>query len=109
MTTQFKLNRSAILSLAWAIRKQSGLSWGECQNRAWRVARLRAAMQAGPVGFAYLKEDGSERRALGTLNSELFQYESKGTGKASGSAVVKYWDIEAGAFRSFRAERLLAA
>lgn len=66
-------------------------------------------MQAGAVTFSYQKEDGSTRHATGTLNAELFQYESKGTGKAGSPAVIKYFDLEAGAFRSFRAERLLAA
>lgn len=107
MTTQPKLNRSSILSLAWAIRKQSGLSWGECQRKAWATVRLRSAMQAGPVNFSYTKEDGTTRPAVGTLNAELFQYESKGTSKQASPAVIKYFDLEAGGFRSFRAERLL--
>lgn len=109
MTTQNTLSRSSILALAWAIRKQSALPWGECQRKAWAAVRLRSALQAGPVTFTYTKEDGSTRPALGTLNPSFYQYENKGTGKQASPAVIRYFDLEAGGFRSFRAERLLPA
>ncbi len=108
MATQSKLNRSEILASAWAIRKQTGLNWSECQRSAWRAARLRSALHTGAISFKFTKEDGTTRAALGTLCPSLFHYESKGAGK-SNPAVIKYFDLEAGAFRSFRIERLLAA
>lgn len=107
MTTQPKLNRSSILSLAWAIRKQSALPWGECQRKAWATARLRSAMYTGCISFAYTKEDGTTRHAVGTLDASLFNYENKGKSSQTSPAVIKYFDLTAGGFRSFRAERLL--
>ena len=101
--------RAAALSLAWAIRKESGLPWGQCQRQAWAVAKLRNTLAVAIAEFSYTKENGETRKASGTLCPDLFTYESKGTGAAAKPTVVRYWDIDAGAFRSFRAERLKVA
>ena len=102
--------RSEVLSLAWAIRKQTSLPWGHCQVLAWRSCRLRSALHAGAVSFAYTKEDGTTRTAVGTLSPALFQYESKGSAhKQPSPLVIKYFDLEKQAFRSFHVERLTAA
>lgn len=105
-----KNTRSEVLTMAWAIRKQNtGLTWGQCQASAWRALRLRSALHTGAVKFHYTKDDGSTREAVGTLSPALFQYESKGSGSKENPLLVKYFDLEKQAFRSCRADRLLAA
>ena len=101
-------NRAAALSLAWAIRKESNLTWGQCQRQAWAAVKLRNTLAVAAVEFAYLKENGETRKAYGTLCPSLFTYESKGTGSPAKLTVVRYWDLDAAAFRSFRADRLTA-
>lgn len=98
--------RSFAMSLAWAIRKQTGSDFGQCQRLAWRAARLRSALQAGAVEFEFIKDDGSTRRAYGTLCPALYSYDAKGTAHATASPVIKFYDLNAGGFRSFRADRL---
>ena len=101
--------RSQALSLAWSIRRQNQfLTWGQCQAQAWKVVKLRAALHAGKTTFTYQKNDGEVRQAVGTLNAGFFSYTNKGSDRAELPTVVKYFDLEKNAFRSFRAERILS-
>lgn len=109
MNTNNNNNRAAALSLAWAIRKESNLAWGQCQRQAWAVVKLRNTLAVAAVEFSYLKENGETRKAHGTLSATLFTYENKGTGTPAKPTVVRYWDLDAAAFRSFRADRLTVA
>ena len=105
---QQQINRSEILSLAWAIRRQNQfLTWGQCQAQAWQVVRLRAALRTGATRFTFQKQDGEVREAYGTLNPSLFQYEHKGSDRAENPTAIKYYDLDKNAWRSFRAERIL--
>ena len=103
------MNRSTILTAAHKVRKANPtLSWGECQKQAWAAYRLKEAMQSSIVEFSFVKvSDGSVRTAKGTLNGDLFQYESKGAGIPSSPDVIRYFDMGVGEWRSFRIERLI--
>lgn len=109
MKAQSKFNRSEILTLAWTIYRQNQfLTFGQCQASAWKVAKLRVALRAGETRFTFQKTDGEVRTAVGTLNTSLFTYQHKGTDRAESVAVVKYFDLDKKAWRSFRAERILS-
>lgn len=58
----------------------------------------------GNITFAYEKADGSLRKAKGTLKdiSNLI----KGTGSEN-YKTVRYFDVEANGFRSFKVENLI--
>lgn len=103
------MNRSTILTAAHKVRKANPtLSWGECQKQAWSAYKLKEAMQSSIVEFSFIKvSDGSVRTAKGTLNGELFQYESKGASVPTSPDVIRYFDTEANGWRSFRIERLI--
>jgi hypothetical protein len=102
------MNRSQILTAAHKVRKANpALSWGECQKQAWAAYRLKEAMQSSIVEFSFVKSDQSVRTAKGTLNGDLFQYESKGASVPSSPDVIRYFDTEANGWRSFRIERLI--
>jgi hypothetical protein len=62
-------------------------------------------MKKSVVAFAYEKTDGSLRRAKGTLADVASTI--KGTG-AENYKTVRYYDIDAKGWRSFRAENLIA-
>jgi WYL_2, Sm-like SH3 beta-barrel fold len=107
---QTTMNRSQILTASWKVRKANPtLSWGECQKQAWASYRVKDAMQSGIVEFSFIKvSDGSVRTAKGTLNGELFQYESKGANAPSSPDVIRYFDMGVGEWRSFRVDRFIS-
>lgn len=100
--------KSAIFTSAWAIQRQNptaSFSW--CLRKAWAAHKLRARMQKGAEKFEFIKADGTVRFAVGTLDETQIAYEAKG-GRKSGPAVIAYFDLEVGEFRSFRIDRLVA-
>lgn len=98
-----------VMTLAHSIKKQNVmLTFSQCLAQAWKVVKLRRALRAGVVVFTYQKNDGEVRTATGTLNGDLFQYDRKGTDRAELPNVIKYFDLEKNAFRSFRAERIMS-
>lgn len=100
--------RSYAMKLAHAIKKQNiFLSWGQCQKQAWKVARLKDAMQTRIVNFIYQKQNGEVRTAKGTLSGSFFNYETKNSKRNDPMTAIKYFDWDKQAFRSFRAERIL--
>ena len=84
----------------------------EAFDRTQLVVRLLALLGRGRVTFVYAKTDGSERRAVGTLQPdccpELAAYERKGARMTEPPMdTVTYWDIEACGWRSFKILRLV--
>lgn len=71
----------------------------------WSLYRLTRRMRAGVVRFAYEKADGTLRRACGTLQDIAATI--KGTGRPDDGRTVKYYDIEAAGWRSFKVENLV--
>ena len=76
--------------------------------KAQMINLLKAKLQSGVAHFLYLKKDGSLREAWGTTASNLMKATQNGRG-LSGDAVntVKYFDVEAGGYRSLRYENLV--
>lgn len=109
MKQQGKTTRSEVLSLAWEMKKDgTAPTFGEAQKQAWAVIKAQKAMRSEVVVFAFKKENGETRRAVGTLDQTRFQWTAKGQGETKGSrAVVKYFDLESNGWRAFRAERFL--
>lgn len=99
------INRSTVLSLAWQIRRTTSLTWSECQTAAWNAFKLREALKAGVVNFRFTKADGSIREAVGTLDSNLFEYEAKGEAKPN-PMLVRFWDLEKSEFRCCKVEKI---
>ena len=69
---------------------------------------FKEALKKGEVEFTYLKKDGSERKAKGTLNPEIInaQVDDKKIDQAKRKhfvppTVMVYWDCDAKGFRSF--------
>ena len=87
----------------------------KCAHAFYRLAEWLAK---GLVAFTYMKDDGSIRHAHGTLCdgvSEKFdewkrkQAEKPKEKEPKGESVmhvIKYWDVDKEAFRSFKAENL---
>lgn len=64
---------------------------------------LKEKMRSGEVKFTYLKKDGSERTARGTLNIDIMGTENapKGTGDVYNDNVTRYFDLNSNGWRSF--------
>ena len=76
--------------------------------KAQMIDLLKAKLQSGVAHFIYMKKDGSLREAWGTCAGNLMKATQNGRG-LSGDAVntVKYFDVEAGGYRSLRFENLV--
>ena len=76
--------------------------------KAQMIDLLKAKLQNGVAHFVYIKKDGTLREAWGTCASNLMKATQNGRG-LSGDQVntVKYFDVEAGGYRSTRYENLV--
>lgn len=96
---------SKLMLRAWEMFRTTGKAFAVCLAKAWALWRLTRQMRAGVVRFAYEKADGSLRKACGTLHDVAATV--KGTGRPDDGQTVKYYDVEAGGWRSFRVENLI--
>jgi len=92
--------RKQVMSSAWQLVKSAGLTLSEALKKAWKAVKLKSKLLSGIVEFSFAKKDGSIRKAIGTLDLALFDYEVKGSKKENYKSIT-YWDIEANGFRSF--------
>lgn len=99
------MDLSNIMRRAWILFRATGKAFSICLTKAWALYRLIARMRTGAVSFAYAKTDGTLRRAKGTLQGVAALIKGTGTDTPQ---TVRYYDLEAGAFRSFRIENLIA-
>lgn len=96
--------RSKVFKQAYELMKATGKAFAVCLSRAWALYRLTKRMHKGVVTFAYEKADGSLRKAKGTLKD--VENLIKGTGTPN-YKTVRYFDIDADGFRSFKVENLI--
>lgn len=105
--SKFKINRSEVMKLAWAIRRRSpATALADCQIAAWKVMLLHQALHQGSVRFSFLKQNGEVREAIGTLKPDMFIQPPRGTERGSQLLLVRYYDMEKNAIRSFRADQI---
>lgn len=95
-------------------RYYEGEELNEAMN-ADEVEEFKKKLRSGEVKFKYMKKDGSEREALGTLDPNLMDLPKKVTTSEIDKASEKqkktrklpadsvfYYDLEAKGFRSFK-------
>lgn len=77
-------------------------------NNSWQNDYLKAALQKGPVNVTFVKRDGTERKMECTLKQDLLpQEEIKEQTREPNPNVLKVWDLEKSAWRSFRYDSIL--
>ncbi|WP_459186706.1 SH3 beta-barrel fold-containing protein [Parabacteroides sp. APC149_11_2_Y6] len=101
MKTNF---RHKVFCMAYELMTATGKAFAVCLSRAWALYRLTKQMHKGIVAFAYEKSDGSLRKAKGTLKD--VQNLIKGAGSEN-HKTVRYFDIDANGFRSFKVENFI--
>lgn len=77
--------------------------------KAMMIENLKLKMRTGLAHFLYVKKNGALREAWGTTNSSLVTKYINGNGiSRENYATTAYFDVEAGGWRSFRWENLIA-
>lgn len=90
---------------AWQIARATGKAFAVALSKAWALYRLTKQMRAGVVRFAYEKANGTLRRATGTLQEVATLI--KGTGRPDDGRTIRYYDIDADGWRSFKVENFV--
>lgn len=108
MIRQSNNNSMMLAKRAMAIAKKlNSVEMGV--EKSLLISALKRRLQMGVVRFAYQKKDGTIREAFGTLDRVIIKAKVKGTGTSPEEyQCCCYFDIEKGAFRSFRWENLIA-
>lgn len=101
-----KQELAKIMRRAWAIARSTGKAFAVALSRSWQLYRLTKLMHVSIVRFAYEKVDGTLRKAVGTLKDTAALV--KGTGCPDDGRTVKYYDIEADGWRSFKVENFIS-
>ena len=101
--------KSKVFTTAWTyVKTHIAANILEALKMAWKRIKVVQALQSGIAYFSYKKATGELRKAIGTLREGNFNYTHKtNNSKKSKLDVIRYFDIEAKAFRSFRIERLI--
>lgn len=97
---------SMIMRRAWQIARATGKAFAAALSQSWLLYRLTKRMRGGIVRFVYQKTDGTLRTAFGTLQNAADLV--KGAARAADGRTVRYYDVEAAGWRSFRGENFLA-
>ena len=72
------------------------------------IDELKSKLRAGYARFEFVKKDGTIREAEGCLTPNLMEQKINGNGISRDCVnTVVYWDLNKGAFRSFRFETLI--
>ena len=108
MNAMIVTNSSLTLTRMMVIAKRTG-SELMAGAKAMMIENLKKQMRCGIAHFAYVKRDGSIREAWGTTSRGLAQKYTNGNGATRERyCTTAYFDVEAGAWRSFRWENLIA-
>ena len=112
MSTGCRDNARWVMQLADYLERNYEKSRSQCVKQAWLVWKLLKAMREEKVlqEFLYLKDDGTERRAHGTLNEYLMPYSALAKGTAQQPwprESFSYWDAGKKGWRSFKASALV--
>ena len=72
------------------------------------IENLKEKMRNGVAEFLFLKKNGTVRHAFGTTKGSLANKHINGNGASRENfATTAYFDVEAGAWRSFRWESIV--
>lgn len=77
-------------------------------NNSWQAEYLKKILQVGEVTVKFIKKDGSERDMRCTLKPDLLpEQEATEVKREPNPDVMKVWDLEKNAWRSFRFDSII--
>ena len=101
-TDNLTITRMAVI----AKRTESSFMAGA---KSMMIDSLKRRMSSGVAHFLYQKKNGELREAWGTTNRSLARKHTNGNGDSREHyATTAYFDVEKGAWRSFRWENIVA-
>jgi len=123
----FQLNWSVCLSWAWkkiktrkkALKiaaylltnhghKEAFSTFLKCLKMAFKRINIISELRKGETKFTFTKKNGQERPAIGSLAQDVFSSDKKKASskptKPTNFSIVKYYDLEKNAWRSFKLE-----
>ena len=71
------------------------------------IETLKEKLHEGEVNFEYTKKDGTIRKARGTLDMGMIPESQHPVFRPTAPDNVRYWDLDAQGWRSFRPENFL--
>lgn len=93
---------------AWAMfRSNMYVSFSEALKSAWAHLKLTLALKAGTVSFRFRKLNGEIRTATGTAIT-ADNYDRKGGKVSEKPSLIRYFDLDRNAPRSFNVYQLVA-
>ncbi|MBP1613629.1 MAG: hypothetical protein H6Q13_1077, partial [Bacteroidetes bacterium] len=101
-----RIERRRLMYRAAAIQQENGFSKSAALLMAHGIERLIEGMHRGEVTFSYTKEDGSVRKARGTLTDYEYCFKRPYVPRPENTFVV-YFDLEKRGWRTFRAANFL--
>lgn len=112
MNSSINQLRREAMQLAWQLVKKASYGFSAAIKRAYVVIKLKmklATTDEKGQWISYRKDDGTTRNALATRNLQHVPVDKqpKKQGDSVASAAIKYFDILADGWRSFRADRII--
>lgn len=96
-----------VMTTAWKmIKDKLFTNLSDALKAAWAKVKLTVKLKLGAVDFIFEKLDGSIRKAKGTLNSEMFEYETKNQKTMKSELILTYFDLDVREFRCFYITKL---
>ena len=92
---------------AYAMIEEFNMGRSEAFRQAYLVRELLVALGQGEVVFEYVKQNGDERKARGTLchgiseKYDAYKYKDKVNRDSYGKLDIAYWDLDKEGFRNF--------
>lgn len=103
---QHSLQKTRLMRQAATIRLMNGVSRSQSVMMAHQIQRLIYLMHQGKVDFSYTKQDGTVRRATGTLTGYEHDFHQPYSPRPENTFIV-YYDIEVQGWRTFHVENFL--
>jgi hypothetical protein len=75
---------------------------------AWKKKKFQKELMNGTVKFSFVKKDNSVRKAVGKAVSSENYININSTARKSPLSIIKYFDVEKEAIRSFNVWQLAA-
>lgn len=116
LVSSFKSIRGSwVMTLSAFLQEEHNLDQREALKLAHATFSLLEELHLGIVEFVYRKEDGTTRKARGTLKKGISADFDKYVGRTKKThrdnnnteGIYTYWDLDRNAFRTFKSQNLL--
>lgn len=100
--------KKQVFTTAWSLFKtltDKFSTFSAALKAAWKICKLKAALNIGVTEFSFVKKDGSLRKAFGKSLSSV-NYTPK-TNRPASPSLLKFWDVEKNAVRSCQVWQLV--